>query len=1173
MKQSKRLLCVLLSMIMILSGLTVGASAIKTDYNQPAGYTNVNKPYFSIDQASTALLDFLDDILANDVDVNEEYVGIEIRIQSIDTTFNTIKNVLKKAGILTNICGDIDDLDATIPKNDSIRRSNASMTDTLMTQYLLQFFAANADPLYKIADNTLDLGVIGWFYDMQEEIPILNDLHGYLNETVYKLLINEDGLNDDGSTFTGSSVTLDSIIQDFINNRCLNLICDGSANDDGTNDIADFLGLPTKADGTLASPMGLLDLCPSLTADDININTTSTYDLIENLFDALIDDVVVKFAGELILDALEIDPEDPAGDTSYINIAITLFVTPEKVGLPEDAAEADVIAAFLEQQGVENPTAPKPIDKTNAALKYILKEGITEYINFVDDGNGGKYLHINDDFMAQLSDYIKSLLPVLASLVSDFRSLTTAETEALSAMNQEQTFAFLVKYLLENLVDGIIFPDGCDSIMSLVTYTLVNVAAELEPDIDFEAKIANGEINPDSLDCLEVGAVVARYYLVGEFGMEIPVTASFEEVLNYAFDFFLEKYSTFFNIYPNADAKATYSGNVWYKVYRSAGDWVRLTSLCYGVEDSWSGLRDLLMNKIVGNILNFDINGLLSIIGRRPSSANGELEKPIAKLLVNLVARVLNGLFHLDAEKDSNASDVSAQKNLIVPYSYGTLDQVTTNVNSDGTGLKNTVKMLLAHLPNITGEGTLLGSSLDMVVELIGIIDLDDFEVVAMMFKSEQSGMTHSLASLRTLVETLDIPENEGVKYYEDDYAYFNMVDFAPWAYLEYKEKMKKAKAVIEQYDEALANPEKNVFPTKTEITYAYYALEKTDEILESNKRTVSTYQLNKEYNKATALNLTNPGDTTYSIRTWKAYTNAMNFANKVFTEVSACNGVGYRQSKINEARRQLIDAIAGLKPYTGLADYAALESTVERTIGINNPERFTQASINKLVEAYKTAIYLDKDYGSDEQKIVDHAYEVLNKAIDNLKSETFIEVYDTTVNHVDEVNNLIYGLGENYYSESDKLDWGDDFTTFFMSNNGMVNLGDDYAGMENYTNIAPTENGNGTGAKIQVTVPTDSGSMRVIKEYSMVVMGDLTGDGKIDGTDAVIMKTYATLMQDTEFAAKCTLAAGDLNLDGNITGTDITTVLNVAINVKNASIEQCPEAISSQVRIFADIL
>ena len=1183
MKQSKRLLCVLLSMIMILSGLTIGVSAYKTDYNKPAEWSNVYKPVFNVDQASTAVLDFVDDLLAGDdgeglVNEHIKVVDIDIRIQSIDTTFNSVRDIFdsttyKIIKALFDL-GDVEDLDVSIPKNSSIRRSNASLSDTQMFVYFLQFVSSNADPLYKIADNTLDLGFIGNFFDMREEVPMLNDLHGYLNEILYKALINEDGLNSNGTTFVGSSTTLDAILQDFINNRCLKLICDGSANADGTNDIADFLGLPTNPDGTLAKDMGILDLCPSLSASDISLTTTSTYDFIEKLFKALIDDVVVNFAGDLILDALEIDPNDPTGDTSYINIAITLFVTAESLGLPEDASETDVIAKFLENEGVENPENPKPIDKTNAALKYILSEGLTQYVNFVEDGNGGKYLHLDDELVSKLSDYIKMFLPMLGSLVADFPSLTAEQIETLNGLNEEQTFAFLVKYLLENLVEGVVFSDECDSIKELATYTLVNVAAELAPDIDYEAKIESGEINPNSDDCLDIAATVIRYYLVGEFGMDIPKNVTFVELLNDAFDFFLEKYATLFNIYPNDSARATYQNNVWYKIYRSAGEWIRLTSLCYGVEDSWAGLQDLIMNKIVGNVLNFDLNGLLSIIGRKPSSQYPELDKPFSKLVANLLARVLNSVFRLSTENDAPQTN-SEQLKLIVPYTYTTLDQITTNVNSggvnNGTGLKNTVKMLLTNIPNISGANSLLGTSLDLVAELVGIIDLDEYDYVKMQFKSENSGMTYSMADLRSLASELAISENEGIKYYEDNYRYFRMVDFAPWAYLEFKRKLRSAESVIEQYDNAKINPEKYEYPSKAEITYTYYALSKMNEIIEAHKATTNTYQLQKVYNNIVSQHIVNTDGQKYSIRTWKDYTNAMNFADKVFAEYRNCNGVGYRQSKINMARKQLLDAVAGLKPYTGLADYTGLDSTIARTLRIENPDIYTSSTLKKLIEAFKEAQYLDRDYGSDEQNVVTLTSTSLQKAIDGLQTVTYIEVMDSSTQHIDEVNGLYYGLGENYYSQSDKDEWGDDYSVFFTSMNGYISVSEEYAGYEIIMNLASTNNGNGTGSKIQVAVPNDDGTLKVIKEYSMVVFGDLTGDGVVDGTDAVVMKTYAALMQEVEFAPKCVLAAGDLNFNGDIGGTDITAVINCGLGKE--TVEQSPEQIVSQTRTFADLL
>ena len=107
------------------------------------------------------------------------------------------------------------------------------------------------------------------------------------------------------------------------------------------------------------------------------------------------------------------------------------------------------------------------------------------------------------------------------------------------------------------------------------------------------------------------------------------------------------------------------------------------------------------MDKLINPILDFDINTVLSLIGRRASTPTlkASLDKPLTQIVTNLLARLINGVFQLPHYETAGTTDNATQLALIIPYSYTKLDQITTNINTDGvnngTGLKNTVKMLL----------------------------------------------------------------------------------------------------------------------------------------------------------------------------------------------------------------------------------------------------------------------------------------------------------------------------------------------------------------------------------------------------------------------------------------------------------------------------------------------
>ena len=1206
MKQSKRLLCVLLSMLMMLSVLTVGASAYKTNYERPAGYDTNNGPYFSNDQCASAMLDFLDDEVFAGMNVNEELLGIEIRIYSLDSLFDSINNITSSAlyGVATILnLGDIEDMDWTIPEDENFRRRSPNLSDLEFFGKFLQFVQVNADPLYKLVGNDLDLGLIGNFVNLSEMIPMLDDLHGYLTYTIYNLLIDPEMLEEN---YDKANSNLDQIINDFLANRAIKFICDMLADSEtGENVVADFLGLETNPDGTLKDMMGLVQLCPSLTHDEVDITKASIYDFCREIFLALIDDIVIPFAGELLIDLLEIPVDDPtAEEMSYVDMVINLFVTYETVGLPEDASAAEIMEAFLTMVGCPNPAAPNNLDKINYGLEYVLKEGITSYVYLQDDGNGGKYLTVAPDLMAQLGDLLKGVLPMLPSLLSDFPVISEEDAAYLETATDEQVFAFAVQMILDAFVEGFYFPSNCSSIKELATYTFVNLAAEVIPSVDFEAKIERGELIPDSMQCLDVAAAVLRYYIIGQFGytpgdvepayqalLNNP-TPTLDELLNGVFDQLLGKFAVLFNLYPTEAHKTEANmSSPWYKLYMTVGQVIPLTNIFYGVEDSQYGMENLFVDSIIGNILNFDLNGLLGIIGRRTDS---ELNKPLSQALVNLIARVLNGLFRLPHEKDSvgQLNNNEFQLNLIVPYAYKTLDELliernttdtgasyparyNSNAALNGTGLQRTAYMLLHSITAITGPGTLAGESLDLLATLIGIIDLDQFDYMKVHYEDNcPPGTSYTIKELRALYEELKIPDNDGLKYYDEEYEYFTDVDYEIWAFKDYEDALDRAKGILDQYDASENDPEVEA-PTRADITYAYYALYYTkQDVLDYYPTTADNYQLNKIYQKTLAANYSNTdadGNQVYTNRSWAEYENALAFAEKVMNEYNRYAAAGilgdYQQSKVNMARAQLRDAISGLKANKGDADYSELEFQIARLGDLGDSTLFTEESVQAVVDAFIEALRFNAEikWDIDGQVYVDNVANALRDSIDNLQPIPVIEFYDPNSQFSDNEFKYIFGFGEDFYNEEERMMWGDDFYFYFSMYFGAPTAGDTML-------IQPTDAGYGTGSKIQIASdPDGDGEYSVDTEYTMIMFGDITGDSFVDGQDAVLMRAYAASMLSVKNYNHYVGYAGDIDFSGAIGAADAKMVENAGLYKE--TINQAPEQYIGKTKPFEELI
>ena len=1188
MKQSKRLLSVLLAMVMVFSMFTVGVSAYKTSYEEPAGYDSILTPYFTNDQAATALLDFLDDEVFAGMDVHESILGIDINIVSFDTLCDSLENIMGSTlyGIATILnLGDIEELNVKALRDSSNRRRNPNQSDFQLFLNVCNCLSLddNADVIAGIVDGSFTLGLIDNFFDLYDEVPMLKNLHGFLCNMLYELLIT-DGVETGYQEGAADSYNLDQILQTFLNDKLISFIFN-LLDQDAIDTVMGFVALPFEFDGEgkITNDVGLINdrLFPSLTPSSINIRTTSTYDFIINLVNALVDDVVIPYAGALILDLLEIAPDDYDNtDASYIDIAINLFVdynTLVEAGAvsadtPED--EVNIIEEFLRWKGVENPERPKPIDKINVALEYVIKVGLKKFIWF-EPTSVGSHLQLTEYFQGMFTDLVKSIVPMLPSFTSDFTPLTPEEEAAVNDMEYEELFAFLLKMILEAFVDGVYFPDGCNSIKELATYTMVNMCEELvhSPNADFQKMIDQGALDPDSMQCLDVAAAVINYYLVGGTTFEsATLTPTFVQLANNCFETFLGKYVTLFSMYPNASDRQTYANDPWYKVYMSVNQWIPLTNIFYGVEDSKEGLEDLLMNSIIGNVLNFDLNGFLGIIGRRNDS---DLNKPFSKLVANLLARILNGVFKLPTEETNQSTNDFQLNRLIVPYDYTELDQVVKTYNSGGTinntGLYNTARMLMKSLPNICQDGAVAKESLDVICTLAGILDLDEFGLIRRQYANTFSG-SYSMNQLKSLYNELKIPSNDGIKYYEDNYTYSDYVDYAYWTYDDFKDALEDAENLINAFD-------KGESVKRADITYAYYYLDHVyHDYLLANQPAANDFYLLKVMNNNPRITSNTAGDGTqlYTSRSWDAYVKAYDFAQKVVGEYNAAELAGnlgdYPQSKVNMARAQLRDAVNGLTEKAGLADadYSGLITAINSLAYLDSPSLFTDKSVQNVVDMYNQALAFSREvpYDSDGQAIIDGYTERLNKAYNALVTIPILSYYDPDETYFckDEVKSYIYGLVEPLFTAEQEEEFGD-FTTymdFWMASYGTNGCAD--------LQLISTELGNGTGSRIQLRSDEDGDGYYITeREYTVIYFGDVNGDGLADGMDAVILRCFASRLLDSNANNTAITYAGDVDCDDRLTTNDANTIINSG--VFKAEIDQAPAARAESQIAFADIV
>lgn len=88
---------------------------------------------------------------------------------------------------------------------------------------------------------------------------------------------------------------------------------------------------------------------------------------------------------------------------------------------------------------------------------------------------------------------------------------------------------------------------------------------------------------------------------------------------------------------------------------------------------------------------------------------------------------------------------------------------------------------------------------------------------------------------------------------------------------------------------------------------------------------------------------------------------------------------------------------------------------------------------------------------------------------------------------------------------------------------------------------LVQTANGNGTGSQLKIY--TLKGEL--YKTFTIIIFGDVNGDCKADGMDAVIMGCMTNGMGEYD---NCVAFAADVDFDGSVSDTDIETVKKYAI-------------------------
>lgn len=278
----------------------------------------------------------------------------------------------------------------------------------------------------------------------------------------------------------------------------------------------------------------------------------------------------------------------------------------------------------------------------------------------------------------------------------------------------------------------------------------------------------------------------------------------------------------------------------------------------------------------------------------------------------------------------------------------------------------------------------------------------------------------------------------------------------------------------------------------------------------------ISKDELLSAINTAKAIDLSlRTEETANSLRT--AITNAE----------SVYNNSSAKTDDISKAITALKEATDALVYLSG--NYDSVNAAVERFNKID-ASKYTEESYNAAKAAVNSV-----DYSLDitKQSEIDAMAERINEAVNNLVKLVNAKIKATATGvTVDDEKLFIYGIEPH----TDSLE------NYIAAENGSIK-------------IISTAKGQGTGTKIELY--DDEGTL--VKTYTLVIFGDLNGDGWYDATDATLVNCIIGGMFTKEQLGEAAYFAADCNHDGVIGESDAELLQQAGVLLQqiNQSTEQ----------------
>ncbi len=641
MRQSKKLLSVLLAVVMVFSSAAIAASAYAPWKDEAiTKYDALDKPVLTTEQFASAALDEVDRMLNEEqilLTADDIFVGT-LDATSVDAALDSVQTIL--GGSLwtqfSPMLGDLANLDVSAIATPR-RRTNSTDSDLKVIYALLEFLYDNKGIFTGLVGGTIDLGtIVGPLLEdlLGGELDVTPLLKGLLYELVYEKDAPESGVTE----------TVDQMAQDIIDR----LVVDGSYDEDGT----------------FNEP-----LLPQLKGYT-NISTGSTYDFVDNLLKVLYNEWLVPTANEKWIDSIN---EMLAENMDAIDQYKSFFNL---------TADGKVNFTFQTYEFASDDTF---MGELNNILASIINLAITDELGF--DWSTGD----NTQIVPNLIKFGREVLCQTGDTF--FASFVEVKTrEELDAMTDMQVISYVARAIINSSVDGVWVPESAETLTEVANYTVKGIVAIDLPGMDY----SDTALYPND-DVETLYAILGDYAaeaLNDLLGLGIEYGVGIDGVFTALASWAIENYGGLLsgiNLNKN-DTGWVNLEKIFFTIINR--NWIDASLFESGVVT----FEGLVKEVILENILELNFDDFISILTTEVSGS--ELQQPIKQVILNVLPRTINIVFPgLFATNMTQLEDIISKANLA-----GTIDALFSDLYNYRASLAAAVLPIVCPLLSLTNS-------------------------------------------------------------------------------------------------------------------------------------------------------------------------------------------------------------------------------------------------------------------------------------------------------------------------------------------------------------------------------------------------------------------------------------------------------------------------------------